>query len=318
MRILLFLAGILLSGTAAYYSVLGLQAIFNGAFIPILVMGGSIELAKVVTATFLHKSWKQIPALMKSGMCVAVVVFMFLTSMGIFGFLSKAHLENSANKGAEVTSVVAELRADIDIDTKIVADADKQLQMLDSTVKDDYNTIRRQKSLRASLNAEKKAALKRLRENNRKLAAADLEVKKVEVEFGPLKYIAELIYGDNAANNIDNAVRYVILMIVFVFDPLAILLLIAASSYNNIVKPEEKQTEVKKEILEVKQVPPKPKKEKPVFAHPNDALVNEVELDNDDDEIVLEVSNIESGNNDIITISKKDILNIVNNKQIME
>jgi hypothetical protein len=315
MRILLFLAGILLSGTAAYYSVLGLQAIFNGAFIPILVMGGSIELAKVVTATFLHRSWKQIPALMKSGMCVAVVVFMFLTSMGIFGFLSKAHLENSANKGAEVTSVVAELRADIDIDNKIVADVDKQIQMLDGTVKDDYNTIRRQKSLRASLNADKKAALKRLRENNRKLAAADLEVKKVEVEFGPLKYIAELIYGDAAGNNLDNAVRYVILMIVFVFDPLAILLLIAASSYNTMMKP--KQEEVKKEVV-VKHVPPKPKKEKPIFGHPNDALVNEVELDNDDDEIVLEISNIESGNNDVITISKKDILNIVNNKQIME
>jgi hypothetical protein len=310
MRILLFLAGILLSGTAAYYSVLGLQAIFNGAFIPILVMGASIEIAKVVTATFLHRSWKQIPGLMKSGMCVSVVVFMFLTSMGIFGFLSKAHLENSANKGAEVTSIAAELRADVNIDTKIIADVDKQIQMLDSTVKDDYNTIRRQKSLRSSLNADKKAALKRLRESNRKLAAADLEVKKVEVEFGPLKYIAELIYGDDAANNLDNAVRYVILMIVFVFDPLAILLLIAASSYHSMMKPKE---EVKKEVV-VKHVPPKPKKEKAVFGHPNDALVNEVELDNDDDEIVLEISNIESGNNDIITISKKDILNIVNNK----
>jgi len=274
-------------------------------------MGGSIELAKVVTATFLHRSWKQIPGLMRSGMCVSVIVFMFLTSMGIFGFLSKAHLENSANKGAEVTSVVAELRADIDIDTKIVADADKQLQMLDGTVKDNYNTIRRQKSLRASLNADKKAALKRLRESNRKLAAADLEVKKVEVEFGPLKYIAELIYGNDAANNLDNAVRYVILMIVFVFDPLAILLLIAASSYHSMMKPKEE--EVKKEVI-VKHVPPKPKKEKPSFAHANDELVNEVELDNDDDEIVLEISNIESGNNDIITISKKDILNIVNNK----
>jgi hypothetical protein len=314
MRILLFLAGILLSGTAAYYSVLGLQAIFNGAFIPILVMGASIEIAKVVTATFLHRSWKQIPGLMKSGMCASVVVFMFLTSMGIFGFLSKAHLENSANKGAEVTSIAAELRADVDIDTKIIADVDKQIQMLDSTVKDDYNTIRRQKNLRASLNADKKAALKRLRESNRKLAAADLEVKKVEVEFGPLKYIAELIYGNDAANNLDNAVRFVILMIVFVFDPLAILLLIAASSYHSMMKPkEEVKEEVKQEVV-VKHVPPKPKKEKAVFGHPNDALVNEVELDNDDDEIVLEISNIESGNNDIITISKKDILNIVNNK----
>jgi hypothetical protein len=103
-------------------------------------------------------------------------------------------------------------------------------------------------------------------------------------------------------------------MIVFVFDPLAILLLIAASSYHSMMKPkEEVKEEVKKEVV-VKHVPPKPKKEKAVFGHPNDALVNEVELDNDDDEIVLEISNIESGNNDIITISKKDILNIVNNK----
>jgi hypothetical protein len=228
-RLYLFLSGLSLSSTAAYYSMIGLTAIFSGAFVPILIMGGSLEFAKIVTATWLYKSRETIPMFMKIYMTIAVVVLMFITSMGIFGFLSKAHLENGVNKTADVSSLVVELQSDIKADEKIVADDDKQLNLLDNTVKEDYNIVVRQKKIRSQLMTEKKEASVRLRENNRKLAEANLQVQKVEVEVGPLKYIAELIYGDKARDYLDNTVRIVILMLVFVFDPLAVMLLIAAS-----------------------------------------------------------------------------------------
>jgi septal ring factor EnvC (AmiA/AmiB activator) len=174
-------------------------------------------------------------------MTSAVVILMFITSMGIFGFLSKAHLENSVNKNADVSAEYATVKADVDQDNKIVSDIDKQLEKLDNTSKDDYNIMSRQNKLRTQLAADKKAAQKRLRENNKKLAEANLQVQKVEVEVGPLKYIAELIYGESARDHLDNAVRIVILLLVFVFDPLAVMLLIAAS----------KPTEVKTEEVEV-------------------------------------------------------------------
>ena len=234
MRFLLFLAGFFLSASAAYYSILGLTAIFSGALIPILVMGCSLEFAKLVSASWLYRSWANISLFIRTYMTIAVIVLMFITSMGIFGFLSKAHLENTANTGAVVTAEYAQIKADVDQDNKIVADADKQLEKLDSTVKEDYNIIERQRKLRGQLTTDKKAAQARLRENNRKLAEVDLQVKKIEVEVGPLKYIAELIYGQDAKDHFDSAVRFVILLLIFVFDPLAVMLLIAASRQENV------------------------------------------------------------------------------------
>ena len=299
MRILLFLAGFLLSSTAAYYSVLGLIAIFNGAMIPIIVMGTSLEFAKVVTASYLYRHWKEISMSMKVYMTAAVITLVLLTSMGIFGFLSKAHLEHAATSGADVTAAVAELKADIDVDNKIVADSDKQLNMLDGTVKD-YNTIRRQQQIRKQINAEKKAAMQRLRENNRKLAAANLEVKKVEVEVGPLKYIAELFYGkEGASTHLDNAVRGVIFMLIFVFDPLAILLLISASTTFN----------KKEELAEEKKI----EKNVEITKKPTTANTNSVVLDDDDDSIVLEVSSEDKEDVDVLKISRKDILEMIKN-----
>jgi len=243
-RLYLFLSGFSLSSTAAYYSMIGLTALFSGAYIPILIMGGSLEFAKIVTATWLYKSRESIPIFMRIYMTIAVIILMFITSMGIFGFLSKAHLENNVNKTADVGSLVVGLQSDIKADEKIVTDADRQLNLLDNTVKEDYNILSKQKKVRAQLLSDKKEAAARLRENNKRLAAAELQIQKVEVEVGPLKYIAELIYGDKAGNYLDNTVRIVILMLVFVFDPLAVMLLIAASR-----KPTQVSKRVDGEIM---------------------------------------------------------------------
>lgn len=228
-RLVLFITALFLSGVAAYYSIIGLTAIFTGAFYSILLMGGALEVAKLVTISWLYRNWDIMPRLMRGYMTAAVIILMFITSMGIFGFLSKAHLEHSATASAGVEAEVSGLTTEIKLDEKIVSDVDRQLSVMDSTVKD-YNVMRKQSAMRKELQKTRKEAQLRLRDNGRKLAQAELEIKKVEVEVGPLKYIAELIYGDDAKKHFDDAVRWVIILLIAVFDPLAVMLLMAANS----------------------------------------------------------------------------------------
>ena len=103
---LLLLTGLTISAVAIYYSVIGLAAIFAAASIPIYIMGGSLEIAKLVCASWLKANWSRAPGLMKWYMTTAVIVLMIITSMGIFGFLSKAHSESGLISG-DVTSKIA-------------------------------------------------------------------------------------------------------------------------------------------------------------------------------------------------------------------
>lgn len=240
MTILLFLTAISLSVVAAYYAVSGLIAIFAAAVIPIMIMGGLLEGAKLVVASWLYRSWKGIPFLMKSYMTTALVVLMLLTSMGIFGYLSKAHMDQTLVTGDNTLKI--EL-----IDNKIareqakVNDANKVLAQLDQAVQTlmDYDRVRgkdgaiavrqSQKEERDQLTAivdESSDTIAKLQEEK---IVLDKDQLAKEAEVGPLKYIAELIYGEDAKSHFDEAVRWVIIMIIFVFDPLAVLLLIAAN-----------------------------------------------------------------------------------------
>ena len=96
MAILTLLTALSISAVAIYYSILGLAAIFAGAAIPIMVMGSVLEVGKLVTASWLYQNWKVAPKFIKTYLSIAVVVLMFITSMGIFGFLSKAHVEQTS------------------------------------------------------------------------------------------------------------------------------------------------------------------------------------------------------------------------------
>ena len=102
---LTFLAAFLLSGIAAYYSIIGLAAIFTGAFWPVVIMGGALEFAKLVTASWLYRNWKETSFLLKSYLTAAVVVLMLITSMGIFGFLSKSHIDSTLDAGANSVEI---------------------------------------------------------------------------------------------------------------------------------------------------------------------------------------------------------------------
>jgi hypothetical protein len=242
LTMLLFLTAIALSATSAFYAVSGLVAIFAAAVIPIIVMGSMLEVSKLVVASWLYRNWKYTSVLLRSYFCIALTVLMLLTSMGIFGYLSKAHLDQAVPTG-DVASKVALLDEQIKTEKDNVSAARKALQQMDAQVDqtiarttDDKGAersvqIRRgQQKERTALLAEIGSAQTRIARLNEERAPIAAELRKVEAEVGPIKYIAALIYGDNPDQNLlEKAVRVVIIMIVIVFDPMAVLMLIAVN-----------------------------------------------------------------------------------------
>ena len=240
LALLTLLSAISISAVAALYSLLGLAAIFSAAKLPVLLMGGVLEVSKLVTASWLYNNWNRTPVLLKSYLTVAVVILVFITSMGIFGFLSKAHLDQTITAG-DNTLEISQIDSRIDRQKKRIVDADTVIAQLDKSVQVliDFDRIRgkdgaiavreSQKAERANLNAVIDDAQTEVSTLNNKRLALSKEQLAIEAEVGPLKYIAELIYGDEAKDHFDEAVRYVILLLIFVFDPLAVLLLIAAN-----------------------------------------------------------------------------------------
>ena len=355
MAILTLLTALSISAVAIYYSILGLAAIFAGAAIPIMVMGSVLEVGKLVTASWLYQNWKVAPRLIKTYLAIAVVVLMFITSMGIFGFLSKAHVEQTSlgTIGQEKLATIEEkllrsenridrwtsdierlvkgedVRVDLLIDKEQVeldklyvridkekealrsqADKDIELQnnrLVQAKERKEQDIAAAQERFKGSFSKKKldeaiaKATANELAvasaaqkiivdiQNKLKQDLAGVDAKyadqiasietiindykaqantktsdidgkiielenqieaeqdkidevnedkivllskqaQLEVEVGPLKYIAEFVYGQEANQNLlEAAVRWVIIIIIFVFDPLAVLLLIAAN-----------------------------------------------------------------------------------------
>ena len=242
MAFLLFFTAFVLSGIAAYYSVIGLVAIFSAAVIPVAVMGGSLEAAKLVVASWLYRYWKSIPFLMKAYFTSALVILMIITSMGIFGFLSKAHSDQSLVSG-DVSAKIAvydekikTAKENIDANRKALKQMDEAVDQVmarstSETGADKAVAIRRaQQKERGRLLAEIETYQKTVTSLNEERAPIAAEVRKVEAEVGPLKYIAAMIYGDNPDENmLERAVRWLIILLIAVFDPLAVLMLIAAN-----------------------------------------------------------------------------------------
>lgn len=238
MLTLTFLAAIFLSGVAAYYSIIGLTLIFTGSFYAILTMGVALEFSKLVATSWLYRNWQSTAFLMKTYMLSAILVLMVITSMGIFGFLSRSHLENSALSSNTVDNRIALLESRIESRETYLARLQQQIDSIDESFNRyvELGSISRGiternnfKQERDALEAERKSIDDELLSLREDRALALNEKNLAEVEIGPLKYIAELIYADEAEKHFDSAVRWVIILIVIVFDPLAIVLLLAAN-----------------------------------------------------------------------------------------
>tara|TARA_R110000772_G_scaffold146282_5_gene256429 strand:+ start:1486 stop:2454 length:969 start_codon:yes stop_codon:yes gene_type:complete len=230
-----------ISGVAAWYSIIGLAAIFAAAKIPVIIMGASLEVGKLVTASWLYQNWERAPFLLKSYLTIAVVVLMFITSMGIFGFLSKAHMDQTIVSG-DNTLLIEQLDQRISREQTRIRDAELVISQLDQSVQTlmNYDRIRGndgaiavregQKDERNNLNAIIDSASNSVGDLRGQRLELSQEQLALEAEVGPIRYIAELVYdGDPTVDILGDAVRYVILIIIFVFDPLAVLLLIAAN-----------------------------------------------------------------------------------------
>jgi hypothetical protein len=238
MTFLLFATAISLSIVAAWYAIAGLVAIFAAAVVPIMIMGSLLEASKLVVASWLYRSWNEIPKLMKAYFTVALVILMLLTSMGIFGYLSKAHLDQAIPTG-DAAAKVQIIDERIAIEQDVIAQYRKDLTILNDQI-DRYNelgAVSKGVKAREQQKEERTVILNKIEESQNKVtqlrderAPYSMEMRKIEAEVGPLKYIAALIYGDNADQTLlESAVRIVIMLIVFVFDPLAVLMLIAAN-----------------------------------------------------------------------------------------
>ena len=233
---------LLLSIVAAYYSVAGLTAIFSAATIPVIIMGGSLELGKIVATVWLHNNWKRAGWAFKAYLIPAVAFLMLLTSMGIFGYLSKAHSDQSLVSGDSISKVaiydekIKIAKENIDVNRKALKQMDEAVDQVmgrstSETGADKSVALRRsQQKERGRLLAEISAEQKTITTLSEERAPLAAEFRKIEAEVGPVKYIAALVYGDNPdANVLEKAVRLVIIMIVLVFDPLALTLILAAN-----------------------------------------------------------------------------------------
>ena len=283
--ILTLVVGLAISGVAAWYSIVGLMAIFAAAKIPIAIMGAVLEVGKLLTASWLYQFWDRTNTLLKSYFTIAVVVLMFITSMGIFGFLSKAHMDQTLTVG-DNSLLIERIDRKIDREKVKITDAETVVAQLDKTVQVliDYDRIRgpsgaiavreSQNEERASLSNIIDQAYSKIDTLSVEKLELDKEQLELEAEVGPIKYIAAFIYGDELDKTLlERAVRWIIITIIFVFDPLAVLLIVAANMTFKEVMNRPKKVKItkaadatKKEWSEIKleqevKEKPKPKDE---------------------------------------------------------
>ena len=252
LSLLTFVTSLAIAAVAAWYSIIGLTTIFSAAVIPIIIMGIVLEIGKLVAAAWVYNHWRETSILLKTYLVSAIVVLMLITSMGIYGFLSKSHIDAGINTG-EISVKIERIDNRIASEQRQIDRAEKNITEMDITLeKTEYGFFddsrleerKRQTAEREQLNNIIKKSESEIDNLLDKKSEYELEVKNFEVEVGPIKYIAALMYGDEATNYLDNTVRYVILLLIFVFDPLAVLLLISANmSYRKelgLYPPEEK------------------------------------------------------------------------------
>jgi hypothetical protein len=247
-------AALLLSIISAFYSIVGLASIFSGAFWAIIVLGITLEICKVSSVSWLSSHWNIAPLSLKFYLVPAVITLMLITSMGTFGYLSKAHLAQSAQINQSQFQIQP-LEYQLKLEESRLRNAQTSLDTLDrfannADPKDAVFIRNRQRSERQHIDSEISNANGRLEDLNAKLLPLRTTQQAAEAEIGPLKYISELLYGKDAASHFDDAVRAVIILIVIVFDPLAIILLIAAN-FGLAFKVKRKYNGNKSKVFEI-------------------------------------------------------------------
>ena len=241
LAILLFISGIAISVVAEYYSIMGLMAIFSAAPIPIAVMGIALGVGKLVQATWLKAYWTRLPTTMRLYGVLSVSILMLITTLGCFGFLSKAHSDQTLVSGDSQAKVaiydekIKTAKDNIDANRKAIKQMDDAVDQVMGRSNDEKGADKAV-AIRRSQSKERVRLLGEIENEQRNVARLSeerapyaAEFRKMESEVGPIKYIAAFIYGDNPdANVLERAVTWVIVLIVIVFDPLAVVMLLAS------------------------------------------------------------------------------------------
>ena len=255
LALLTLFTALTISAVAAYYSIVGLIAIFSAAVIPIAVMGIVLEVGKLVTASWLYQNWKTVPKLLKGYLSFAVVVLMFITSLGIFGFLSKAHIAQTT-LASDNTLEIELIQSSIQRELTDISRAEKQLNLLDNALEryTELGAITKGLTARKEQEEERNDLTQTITDATETIATLTKNKSTlhkvqnaIEAEVGPIRYIAELIYGESTQEVLESAVRGVIILLVLVFDPLAVLLLIAANMSFRDMKRSKKRARRKKD-----------------------------------------------------------------------
>lgn len=234
-----------MSAVAAYYSVTGLAHIFSGAFIPVIIMGAALEAGKLVGASFLFRHWRDIPRFLKTYIAAGVAVMMLLTAIGVFGFLSRAYLSQQAPVAAMTTELASADRAvalaqeQYDRDAAALREArsnNSATAVINRLTASDRLTgssgavsvLRQQQVVQQQLQRTLTASTDALRQAEATRSTIQQSYAERTVDVGPLMFVAKAVYGTADVNTMDNAVQWLILLIMVAFDPMAIALLLAA------------------------------------------------------------------------------------------
>ena len=213
----LIISTISVATLAAAFSIVGIGALFSGAMLAVFAMAGSLELSKFVLAAYLHQRWNQINKVFRTYLTSAIVILSLITSMGIFGFLSDAYQSASMAIESETIKLQSEKNKQLTV-TNEISRINRAIEEIPLT--------RISKKLRARKEAEPTILElnKKFDESEKIISEMNLKVLEIKKKVGPLIYISKAMNTD-----IDSVVKYLILVFVLVFDPLAICLVIATT-----------------------------------------------------------------------------------------
>jgi len=250
-HILTLIVALIISAVAGFFSVYGIGIIFSGSFISAIIMGSVLELGKVVAVSWLYRNFKTATFLLKSYLIGAIVVLSLITSLGIFGYLSRAHLEQTILINTGAASQISLIQTKIDQQKEAVSDYDKRIDLInkaqDNLVKTNRSNTalrneQRQRENRNQLYDERNKIQNTINDLEQQKVKLENENKKVQLDVGPIRYVSDAIFGNTDQNTVDKTVRFLIIIIMFVFDPLAIALIVAANHGLVLMKKEKDLT----------------------------------------------------------------------------
>ena len=254
---LTLLSGLMISAVAVYYSVIGLTSIFSAAVVPVIIMGSVLEMSKLVATVWLKNNWRIAPLSMRAYLIAAIMILMIITSMGIFGFLSKSH-SDQALVGGDIQAKIAIYdekikteRENIDVNRKALQQMDQGVDQImgrsttEGSAEKAISIRKSQQKERGRISNEIATSQQRIADLSAEKAPIAGEARRIEAEVGPIKYIAAFIYGSADPALLERAVTWVIVALIIVFDPLAVILLLASQiSFQNMRQAKPKQEAV--------------------------------------------------------------------------